>query len=323
MNLAVTACTEAIGFVHSVTLRSALATESRLYSNTNLRLLTAARRNPWTNPNGTLFNGIMAVLLVMSYVSSTLVFIPFQSEVVEDSQHDWRFTCIFAPPVLILGIVIMLQAIIAMAGLYHMRVLTWSSSPLDTAAALLHDGKITRCPGRCMHNVVDSTLYLGPRPPSERQPSAWESHPRIKKIIIMLWCLVLGSAAWYCIVEIVWVKVYRDLGPVVKSWSIFPNDKTQAIGWVDEVDPNHGPAASWLFIFGIYIVIQGAVTLGLHCSEVIANVMRDEMIWHRATSEAGTKPITNPILAVFMSWPSVGLLIAKPVLRERHASIIY
>jgi hypothetical protein len=318
MNLAVTACTEAIGFMHSITLKSALSAESRLHSNTNLRLLTAARENPWTNPNGTLFNAIMAVLLIVSYVSSTLVFIPFQSDVVEDSLHDWWFTCIFAPPVLILGIVIMLQAIIAMAGLYHTRVLTWSSSPLDTASALLHDGKLTHCPGRCMHNVTDSTLYLGPRPPSERQPSAWESHPGIKKIIIMLWCLVLGSAAWFCIVAIIWEKELGKIyGPVVNSWSILPNDDTNGLLWSDVVDPNHGySATSWLFMLGIFIVIQGGMTLGLHCSEVIANVARDEMIWRRATSEVGTKPITNPILAVFMNWPSVGLLIAKPVLRE-------
>ena len=123
---------------------------------------------------------------------------------------------------------------------------------------------------------------------------------------------------WYCIVEIVWVKTVRGgSGPLVDSWSILPNGNTDGIGWANEVDPNHGfPAASWLFIFAIYIVIQGGMTIGLHCSEVIANVVRDEMIWRRATSEAGTKPITNPILAVFMNWPSVGLLIAKPVLRE-------
>ncbi|KIM84509.1 hypothetical protein PILCRDRAFT_385216 [Piloderma croceum F 1598] len=316
LNLAVTACTESIGFVHSIALKSALAAESHLHSNTNLRLLTAARGNPWTNPNGTLFNGIMAILLIVSYVSSTLVFIPFQSPVVEDSLQEWWFTCIFAPPVLTLGIVIMLQAIIAMAGLYHTRVLTWSSSPLDTAAALLHDGKLTRCPGRCMHNVVNSTIYLGPCPPSERQPSAWESHPRIKKIIIMLWCLVLGSAAWCCIIAIIWTKELGKMyGPVVNSWSILPNDRTNGVSRSDVVDPNHGfSAASWFFMFGIFILIQGGMTLGLHCSEVIANVVRDEMIWRRATSEAGTKPITNPILAVFMNWPSVSLLIAKPVL---------
>jgi hypothetical protein len=318
LNLVVTACTESIGFVHSIALKSALAAESRLYSNTNLRLLTAARGNPWTNPNGTLFNAIMAILLTLSYVSSTLVFIPFQSEVVEDSLEEWWFTCIFAPPVLILGSVIMLQAIIAMAGLYHTRVLTWSSSPLDTAAALLHHGKLTRVHGRCMHNVVDSPLCHEPRPPSAQQPSAWEAHPSIKKIIVVLWCLVLGCAVWCCIVEIVWTKQYsKTLGPTVNSWSIFPNGNTKALAWIYFVDPDHGyPISAWVVVFIVFTLIQGGMTLGLHCSEVIANVVRDEVIWRRAASETGTTPTTNPILAEFMNWPSVGLLIAKPVLRE-------
>jgi len=155
----------------------------------------------------------------------------------------------------------MLQAIIALAGLYHMRVLTWSSLPLDAAAALLHDGKLTHCPGRCMHNVIDSTLYLGPWPPSECQPSAWESHPGIKKIIIILWCLVLGCSVWYCIVKIIWVKSFRDLGPVVNSWSIIPSDNTNSIEWSGDIDPHHG--YSWAIIFIIFIVIQGGMTLGL------------------------------------------------------------
>jgi hypothetical protein len=324
LNLAVTACTESIGFVHSVALKSALAAESRLHSNTNLRLLTAARGKPWSNPNGTVFNAIMAVLLIVSYGSSALVFIPFQSLVVVNSREQWWFTCIFAPPVLILGTAIMLQAIIAMAGIYHARILTWSSSPLDTTAALLHDGKLIHIPGRCMHNVVDSAVYLGPRPPSERQPSAWEAHASVRKIIVLLWCSVLGCAVWYCIVEILWVKLFRaSKGSLVNSWSFFPNESTNSIGWFDIIDPVHGyPLIDWIIIFAIFIVIQGGMTLGLHCSEVIANVVRDEVTWRRATSEMGTKPTTNPILTVFTNWQSLGLLVAKPVLREWYISTV-
>ncbi|KAG1858951.1 hypothetical protein DFJ58DRAFT_726415 [Suillus subalutaceus] len=50
LNLIVTLCTESIGLVHGISLRSALASESRLRFNTNLRLLTVARG--WYNPNG-------------------------------------------------------------------------------------------------------------------------------------------------------------------------------------------------------------------------------------------------------------------------------
>lgn len=75
MNLIVTLSTESTGLVHGTSLRYALASESRLRFNTNLRLLTAARG--WRNPNGSLLNGIMAVLLIISYTSASLVILSF------------------------------------------------------------------------------------------------------------------------------------------------------------------------------------------------------------------------------------------------------
>ena len=78
------------------------------YSNTNLCLLTAVQGKPWLNSNGIVFNAVIILLIVtVSYVSTRVV----------------------------LGIAIMLQAIIVMAGLYHARILTWSFLPLDTTAA--------------------------------------------------------------------------------------------------------------------------------------------------------------------------------------------
>jgi hypothetical protein len=307
LNLVVTMCTESIGFVHSVALKSALARESRLDSNTNLRLLTAARGSSWVNPNGTIFNMIMATLLIISYVSSSLVFIPFQAEVVDVSLQQWWNTSIFAAPVLVLGIALLLQAIIAIAGICQTKMLTWSSSPLDTTAALLHVGQLTHRPGLCMHSVVDSTSYLGPLRPSELQPSAWQSHPSIKKIIIVLWCLVV----------VVTTTVLSAGNRGLNSLSILPNSRTRLIGYDTYVNPDLGyPAASWIVMFIVFIVIQGSLTVGLHCSEVIANVVRDEVLWRKAATRSGTKPSNNPLLTVMGSWPNIGLLIAKPILRK-------
>jgi hypothetical protein len=318
LNLVVTLCTESTGFVHSVSLKSALACESRLHNNTNLRLLTAARGKRWTNPNGTLFNVIMALLLITSYVSSALIFIPFGSEVVGNSEEQWWNTCVFATPVLTLGTALLLQAVIVMAGVRQTKILTWSSSPLDTTAALLHDGRLTHIPGRCMHNVLDSTIYIGPRPPLERQPSAWQSHRAVKKVIVVLWGLVLSTVVW-C--GIIWclstTKSSLSHNNPNISWSMLPNDRTNVFGWMTEVDPNHGyPAAAWLVIFIIFIATQGSLTLGLHCSEVIVNVVRDEVIWRKAASRTGAGPSKTPVLAVIWSWQNVGLLIAKPLLRK-------
>jgi hypothetical protein len=319
LTLVVTICTESIGFVHSITLKSALIHESRLRCNTNLRLLIVARDTHWTDPNGTLCNVIMAVLLIVSYISSSLVFVPFQSIYVDDSLEEWWNTCIFAPPLLTLCTgALLLQAIIATAGFHHTRVLTRSSSPLNTTAALLNDGQLKHSSGRCIHHVLHSKSYIGPRPPSERQPSAWQSHPSIKKIISTLWCLVLACMIWAGMVIIAWIRWFRTpVSQGLDSWSILPNARTNLIGYQFYVDPDRGcPAAVWAGIFSLFIILQGGVTLGLHCSEVIANVVRDELIWRKATSVEGITPSKNPLTTVLESWPNLGLLLAKPVLRE-------
>lgn len=318
LNLIVTICTESIGFVHSVALKSALAGESRLHCNTNLRLLTAAHGNGWRNPNGSLFNAIMTILLITSYVASSLIFIPFHAEVTDDASQQWWNTCIPAVPVLVLGIALLLQAVIALAGLRQTKILTWSSSPLDTTAALLHEGLFTRNEGRCMHNVTDLNSYVGPRPPSELQPSAWESHSSIKKIIILLWSLVLMCVIWGGMVIVAWTQwVTSALGPGLDSWSLFPNSHTNLVEYETYVDPDYGyPEAVWFIVFMVFIAVQGGMTLGLHCSEIIVNVTRDEVIWRNATSSTGTHSSQNPLITMLGSWPNVGLLVAKPVLRE-------
>ena len=315
LNLIVTLCTESIGFVHSVALKSALASEYRLSFNTNLRLFTAARANPWTNPNGTLFNALMAISLVVSYVSSSLVFLPFESEVSDDSSHEWISTCLSTPPVTALGVTLLLQAVIALAGIYNTEVPTWNSSALDTTAALLHNAQITHVPGRCMHNVIDSTSYYGPRPPSERQPSAWQSHPNVKTICILLWCLAGGYIILGGIAVGIWAAIFRDQGvPGLNSWSFLPSDGMTYVGYVITIDPTRGWA--WFPTFVVLAACQGSLTFGLHCSEVIVNVVRDEMAWRKATKTVGTTSTKNPVTTAFGNWPNIGLLVAKPVLRK-------
>ncbi|KAG2359401.1 hypothetical protein BDR07DRAFT_218167 [Suillus spraguei] len=127
LNLIVTLCTESIGFVHSISLRSALASESRLRFNTNLRLLTAARER--FNPNGTLVNSILAVLIIF-YGSASLVVgydVYLDSDFnVNLSQQGISFVGL---PLLILGVglALLLQAMIALLGIRAVKILilTW------------------------------------------------------------------------------------------------------------------------------------------------------------------------------------------------------
>lgn len=325
LNLIVTACTESVGFVHSIALRSSLASEGRLHFNTNLRLFTASGKNRWTYPNSIPCNAIMAILLVMSYTSSSMVFITFQFEVPENSTHNWWSTGIFAPPVTVLGVTLLLQVITTLLGICRIRVLTWSSSVFDTTATLLRDGQLVRIPRRCMHSVVDATSYHGPRPPSERQPSAWQAHPNIKKIVIILWSLSLTCAAWGGIVFAAWViraKLFGHgaSGAGLDSWAFLPNTRSNSFGFSSNIDPDHG-FPSWAVTFIWIVMIQGFLTFGLHCSEVIVNIVRDEKEWRRATSTNGMRMARNPLVAVLRNWPNVVLLISKPVLRRCHPLI--
>jgi hypothetical protein len=52
----------------------------------------------------------------------------------------------------------------------------------------------------------------------------------------------------------------------------------------------------------------------LHFSEVIVNIIWDEVIWRKAASKTGARQSQNALLTVMWSWQNVGLLITKPLL---------
>ncbi|KAG2130988.1 uncharacterized protein EDB93DRAFT_1108212 [Suillus bovinus] len=221
----VTLCTESISFVHNISF-SALASESRLRFSTNLRLLTAARG--WYKPSSALLNGISAVLIIISYSSPSLIIWP-------DYQPTSESVAITGFPLLILGVALLLQVIIALSGMRAAKILTWSSSPFDLTAALVHHTQLTPAASWCMRRVSD--LDEGPAKPPEIQPSAWHAHPSIRKVVISLWIIVAAYAGWAALVII--------------------NLNLEA-----EV---------WILLFANVAVIQGPLTLGLHCSELIEN----------------------------------------------------
>ncbi|KAG1861820.1 hypothetical protein DFJ58DRAFT_839639 [Suillus subalutaceus] len=266
LDLIVTLCTESIGFVHGISLRSALASESRLRFNTNLRLLTAASR--WYNPNGALLNGISAVLLIISYSSVSLV-------VCLDDQYILSAEGIaFAGlPLLILGVALLLQVMISLSGIRAVKILTWSSSPFDLTAALVHHTQLTPVTLRCMRRVSDLDTGGGPAKPPETQPSAWHAHPSIRKVIVSLWVIVAACAGWAALVMYIWGK-YAGKGFIlpdaltIQTWSFLPNTLvTNYIGY----DMPAVNLLAWILLYLNIAVVQGPLTLGLHCSELVAN----------------------------------------------------
>ncbi|KAG1780339.1 hypothetical protein EV702DRAFT_774315 [Suillus placidus] len=171
------------------------ASESRLCLNTNLRLLTAARG--WRNPNGALLNGIMAILLIISYTSPSSVLF-FNIAYSSDGSDVVVPVAIAGIPILLLGVTLLLQVVIVLFGLRTVTILTWSSSPFDVTAALVYHTRLTPVPFQCMRSVSD--VFGGPAKPSESQPRSWRAHSSIRKVVISLWGLVVAYAVWGVVV---------------------------------------------------------------------------------------------------------------------------
>ncbi|KAG1847552.1 hypothetical protein DFJ58DRAFT_730160 [Suillus subalutaceus] len=319
LNLIVTLCTESIGFVHSISLRSALASESRLRFNTNLRLLTATRG--WYNPNGALINGVSAVLLIISYSSASLVVCVDLIQVQITPQTFEEGIAFAGMPLLVLGVALLLQVMITLSAMRAVKISTWSSSPFDLTAALVYHTQLTPATLQCMRCVSNLDTYGGPAKPSEIQPSAWNAHPSIRKVVISLWVIVAACAGWAALVMYVWDK-YADsnilMSPdalTTQTWSFLSTMQ------VSKRLPNYImyiiPGANlevWILLFVNMAVIQGPLTLGLHCSELIANVIRDERQWRCATGRKGLRTVTNPVKTIFTHPTCLVLFVAKPFL---------
>ncbi|KAF8121354.1 hypothetical protein EV363DRAFT_1186472 [Boletus edulis] len=305
LNLVVTACTETIGFVHSIALRSSLASQQQLHFNTNLRLLSAA--SGWFNPNGTLCNIVMAILLIVSYSSSLLVALSVDlgsSSGVEDAQLA---ICVSEVPLIVMGVALLLQAVIALASARSADILTWSSSPFDITAALVHHAQIIPEPGQCMRSVGDRAR--GPVTPSRKQPSAWAAHSSIARVVITLWTLVILCIVWGII--IVHLSDH-SLADAMKSWTFFPQPQSHVIAY--SIPIAGGVYWYWVLYYINMAAIQGPLTLGLHCSELVVNVIRDEKVWRNMTTAEGTSVSSHPLALVFGSTLNVGLLVLKPLL---------
>ncbi|KAG2119172.1 uncharacterized protein F5147DRAFT_832948 [Suillus discolor] len=312
LDLIVTLCTESTGFVHGISLRSALASESRLRFNTNLRLLTAARG--WNNPNGALLNSISVILLIISYSSASVAICL--------DNHDWSETfsinhegiAIAGIPLLILGVALLLQVMIALSGMQAVKILTWSSSPFDVTAALVHHTQLTPATFRCMRRVSDLDTYGGPAKPPETQPSAWHAHPSIRKVVIFLWVIVAVCAGWAALVMYIWGRLFTNedySNPLtLQTWSFFQRSDGNYLTY----GLPSGGIEWWILVFVNMAVVQGPLTLGLHCSELIVNVIRDERQWRCATRRQGLRVATNPLKPIFTHPLCVILFIAKPFL---------
>ncbi len=334
-----TFATESLGYVHAVTQRSTVTATTPIQSfytaagknhdlgrqrftlqfHTNLRLFSAPRV-PSFHPNGTACNFFMGLLLILSYASVSLSVLDVS--MIRQSEGEIVVVAIIGAPLVVLGVCILLKCCIVTIGFYQTEVLTWSASPLNNTYAAITAGKVARIEGLCMYSVVDSLraeeaapapgTMPPPRRPSTIQPSSWQARSGVRRTIIALWTLVTACGAWGAIIVAVWANTsLKETTPGLQSWLFFPNPRSNGV----TVPLAFTPVLNWFVCFFILILVQGPLTMALHCCELIVNVLRDEDIWRKATTKTGTE--AAEVLKSFISfWPSILLLVGKTILRE-------
>ena len=353
LNVLVTLINEALGYIHANSLRWSLQREGRLAFNSNLRLFTsvsASKANSWYA------NLLMLLSIIMSYASTSLIFVGDYGATREDfggfsliPNGDTTFVSGYA--LITLGLGISCQSLIATAALRcSASSPTWSSSPIDTAAAFAVDEGISFTPGRCMrsaHDMYDTALPINPR---TRQKSAYRAYKVVRFVFYCLWGTVTLSFLWASVLIAViynnrqvngiyfgysWaffpvVPSSVDLAQAQKdtnSWSPGSNADTSgattlAIPWNvigkfprQNVQNPYVSFSSFCWSFALYCLLQTVLTISLHCAELVVSVVRDEKLWRRASSKSGLfrKPF-NPIYALLVSGPGMTLFLLKPVL---------
>lgn len=137
------------------------------------------------------------------------------------------------------------------------------------------------------------TPHRGLWSPHHRNPLPG-THIAVKKVAIVAWCLVPVYAIWSGFIvisstKVVGIGVFQEgfstphnQGPSpFGTWSFLPNDLTGGL-LVGIIDTSLS-TPTWPAIISTGMLIQGALTLGLHCCEAVVNTVRDEMIWRKAT----------------------------------------
>ncbi|PVF91712.1 hypothetical protein CPB86DRAFT_791859 [Serendipita vermifera] len=318
LNVLITICTDAVGYVHGATLRWTLARENRLEFSTNLRLYSASRKI--ISPNGYIANIIMLVTLGMSY--SSAAFITMTAKIkAEDiistvATKDFEAITPSYAALLILGSCFLIQALISIAALHETHVKTWNTNCLATAEALMDQGLEIQA-GNCMRSVGDDR-ESGPLLPLRRQISAWSAHPQVRWVLLGCWFPVIFCATTAGVGTHIWRMSYgwsASLGgwSIVHpdAWSRYLPRSSWIIWW------NHtNTSTSGLYALSLFAVMpaQLPIIIGLHCAELIVTLYRDEEQWRVASTARGTQKDTDSVRNVLYSLPSLFLFFCKPAL---------
>jgi hypothetical protein len=323
INILVTFLNEAMGYIHTTTLRWSLQYENRLTFNSNLRLLSSSSRSL---PNKWYSNISFLFFIILSYATTSSIFLGWNPSL----NHQYHDVSIDLPPtmvsvsgiaLIIFGISLLGQAVLSTWALITTPIPTWSSNPLDTVYACTdssNPNQVVRRKDRCMKSVHDIKQDSHPVKPKSKQGPACTAHPEVKWVLVLLWLLVPLGGLWGGVIYTMIIRG-NPHGILGNSWTFIPlftgsvqddcpvvrcteGTSVLNVGWTG--DSGMMGMVGAIFLIAVF---QAGLTLALHCAELLVNLSRDEGIFRMAITPKGTDPRYNSILAAFSSWQTITL----------------
>ncbi|KAF7980040.1 hypothetical protein HWV62_39798 [Athelia sp. TMB] len=290
----------------------------------------------------------MFACVSISYTSASLIIVRFNVDRSGDGSGDIVYQpWLTAPPVIALGISLLIQGVIAFWGVHKCgsKVID-CTGPLATTRYLIDNHYVVPTRDRCMVDLKgtldDPTTTPLPRKLSKRQPSAWSSYPYMKNTVKGMWWAVpfyaiWGGIAYYLAVHVgAWHAFWKFvLSPggfahsqtngtaltfAETSWALSPNVATQAFSMVfseglsaQGSQTGYLPLGNWFGVFFVSFILQSFLTGMLMSVEMAINVTRDESDWRAATGRGGAD-VEDRIVHAINNWRSLFMLAAKPLL---------
>lgn len=189
VNVFITFITDAMGYIHGVSLRWVLYREGHLHFNTNLRLFRTSQNYV---PNMWPVNIIWIVSLVTCYGASSEMFIRGQF-ILEDANGNFfrsTFTYVNGIAVLAMAVGLLGMAMVTTWIIFFdsKGILTWSANALNNTLVLLHHNGHRRL-NRCMVSLASGGSYrtTNLRKPLGKQMGASVSNAAMKYVIVLIW----------------------------------------------------------------------------------------------------------------------------------------
>jgi hypothetical protein len=322
INILLALFTDALGYIHTISLRWALFREGRLDFNTNNRLLSSTRRsmsNWWPT------NLLALSSLILCYASTSQIFIKGTRSTDLHSTTTEEGIFVNGIAIFALGLGLTGQAVIATWCMIadSRSIPTWSSNPLTNTLAYMHEGLPHRS-GRCMISVHESRIgYSKATRPSPAQYSAKSVTRSVLYIVMLVWILACLIFIWTLALVVSCRSSVLHSGNQFRfstSWSTvwasstqLSNDQTISMN----MQTSHSISFAAQIILGILFTfaIQASQTVSLHCIELIVNMTRDEATWRQASVHSkGASLASHGFIAASSSVPNLVLFFSKAIL---------